>query len=173
MEQAVAALRERLAALDPGRARPELLDAVAVPAYGGESPLRGLASVAIQPPDRILVTPYDVGLLGAIERSIRRAHPDLGVTAGDGTVQVTLPRPSAERRSQLVRSARALAEEARIAVRLARQDALNDGRRREREGSLTAAQRGGRAKDVQRLTDEHVLQINDALDAAVKRLAHE
>jgi ribosome recycling factor len=171
MEQAVSTARTKLAALDPERARPELLEGVRVPAYGGELELRGLASVGVQPPQRLVVTPFDSGLLGAVERAIRLAHPDLSPTVDGPCLRVTLPLPSAERRAQLARSARAVAEEARVAIRVARQDALNDLRRRERDGTISAAQRGGRGKDVQRLTDEYVAEVEAALATALTRLA--
>ena len=171
IEQAVATARTRLSALDPGRVRPELLDGVRVQAYGGDVELRTVATVGVQPPRQLVVSPFDPGTLGAIERGIRLAHPDLSPSP-DGTVlRVSVPAASEQRRTELARTARTLAEDARISVRLARQDALNDLKRKEKSGEITAAKRGGRTKDIQRLTDEAVASIEETLKATLEVLA--
>ena len=154
MDDVLAAARTDLAALVPGRADPRSLENVPVEAYGARQPLHTLAGIGVGGPRELVVTPYDATTAGAIERAIRLADPSLNPQGGSSNIRVPLPEPSEERRTDLARRAKARAEQARVAMRLVRQDALNDLKRAERAGTITAAKRGGRTKDIQRATDE-------------------
>jgi ribosome recycling factor len=170
MADAVEHLKRDLAALDPGRASPALLDRVRVSAYGSELPLVQVAHVTAQPPRALLVTAHDPSLAPAIERAMAQANLGAMPSSDGARVRLELPPPTAERRTELARTAKDLAERARVAVRLARRDAVNELRRDAASGKITTARMNGRSKDAQAAADEHVGLVNDALTATLRAL---
>jgi len=167
MDAAVDDARRRLAALRVGRASPDLVADIRVSAWGSELPLTQVAQIGAQPPRGLIVTPHDPSLVAAIERAI--GDSDLGARPRvDGNrIRIELPAPTDERRTQLARQAGDLAEQARVAIRLARRDAVNELRRSRAADEISEGKLNGRSKDLQALTDEHVAEI-DALLAATQ-----
>ena len=163
MKAAVESTRRTLAGLQVGRAHPDLLDRIRVQAYDALHPLSSLAQVGVQQPRGLVITPHDPHVLGAIERALQAS--DLGVQpSNDGTrIRIELPPPSSERRHELARTARATAEQGRVAVRSARHAALHELRRQRASDRISEAQLRGRSKRLQPLTDDHVAQINALL----------
>jgi ribosome recycling factor len=170
MEGAVEDARRRLAALRVGRASPELVAGVRVSAWGSELPLAQVAQVGTQPPRGLVVTPHDPSLVPAIERALGDA--DLGARPrADGVrVRVELPAPTDEQRTRLARQARELAEQARVAVRLARRDAVNELRRRRAADEVSEAKLNGRSRDLQAMCDEHVAGVDQLLERTLAAL---
>ena len=167
MDAAVDDARRRLAALRVGRASPDLVADIRVSAWGSELPLTQVAQIGAQPPRGLIVTPHDPSLVAVIERAI--GDSDLGARPRvDGNrIRIELPAPTDERRTQLARQAGDLAEQARVAIRLARRDAVNELRRSRAADEISEGKLNGRSKDLQALTDEHVAEI-DALLAATQ-----
>jgi ribosome recycling factor len=151
MADAVQDATRRLAALRAGRASVDLVADLRVPAWGSQLPLSQVAQVGTQPPRGLVVTPHDPSLLPAIERVL--ADSDLGARPqADGVrVRLQLPAPTDERRVQLVRQAREQAEQARVAIRLARRDAINELRRERAADQVSEAKLNGRSRDMQAL----------------------
>src|ERR671939_471534 len=134
MDRAVEVLAEDLQSVRTGRASPALLDRVQVDYYGSPTPVNQLATVSTPDPRLIVVQPWDKSLLGAIQRS------DLGINpTNDGQVlRLALPQLTEERRRGLVKQVHQRAEEARVAVRNCRRDALDHLRRVEKDGGISA-----------------------------------
>ncbi len=171
MAESVEQARRRLASLRAGRATPELLSTVRVDGYGTKLPIDQVAQVGVQPPRGLVVTPHDPSLLGAIERAIGAS--DLGARPNvDGVrIRLEVPAPTDEQRQQLVRKAKEEAEEARVAIRLARRDGVNALRRQRAADEISEAKLNGRSKDLQALTDEHVAQIDELLARALEAIS--
>lgn len=163
MEAAVEDARRRMAALRVGHASVDLVADVRVRAWGSELPLAQVAQLGAQPPRGLVVTPHDPSLVPAIERAL--ADSDLGARPRvDGIrIRLELPAPTAERRVQLARQARELAEQARVAVRLARRDAVNELRRARAADEVSEARLNGRSRDLQATCDDHVARIDELL----------
>lgn len=172
MEQAVRVLVERLASLDPGRAHPGLVATLMVEAYGSRMPLEQLAQVVARPPRGLLITPFDAGTAAHVERAIAEANLGAMPARDGGAIRLELPQASTERREQLARQARDAAEQARVQVRLARRDQVNDLKKRAARGEITEARRNGRTRDAQAATDEHVARIDASLAQALERILH-
>lgn len=164
MDAAVRDAQRRLAALRGGRASVDLVADIRIAAWGSELPLSQVAQLGTQPPRGLVVTPHDPSLLGAVERAL--ADSDLGARPRtDGMrVRLELPAPTDERREQLARQAREQAEQARVAIRLARRDAINELRRRRAADEIGEGKLNGRSKDLQALCDEHVAEVDQMLD---------
>lgn len=165
MERALDAMRREFSSVRTGKATPALLDTVRVDAYGSKMPLNQVASVNIPEPRLFVIQPWDKGLMGAIEKAIQSA--DLGLNpSNDGTViRVPVPQMTEERRKEMVRLLHKLAEEGRIAVRHARQEANKEIKHLEGEHELGEDEAHRQTDQVQSLTDEYIEKIEQLLKA--------
>jgi ribosome recycling factor len=162
MSKAVENTRREFGAIRSNKASPSLLDLVRVEAYGNPMPLNQVAMVAAPEPRLITVQPFDKSLTQAIEKAIRDADLGLNPATQGNLIRVPLPALSQERRKELVKVVHKLAEEGRIAVRHARTDAISRIKKLEHvsEDDKTRGE-----KDVQKLTDEHIKQIDGLIHA--------
>jgi ribosome recycling factor len=164
MGKSVEATRAKFGSVRTGRASPSLLDRIMVDYYGTQTPLRQLATVHAAEARLLTVQPYDKNSIKAIERAIMES--DIGITpSNDGQViRLTVPELTEERRKDLVKVVRHLAEEGKVALRNIRRDTMHDLREL-RDGGDAGADDERRAEDaLQKLTDERVHE----LDALVK-----
>jgi len=161
MNKAIRSLRIDLQKIRTGRANPSLLDGLQVDYYGTPTPLNQLSNLTAPEPTLIVISPYDKGALGAIERAIQTSN--LGLTpSNDGKlVRIPIPPLTEERRKDLVKQVKKLAEEHKIGVREARRVALARLKELEADG-LPSDERHRTDKQVQDLTDSHVKEIDDA-----------
>jgi ribosome recycling factor len=160
MDKAVEAVKREFSTVRTGKATTALLDLVRVEAYGSEMPLTQVASVAAPEPKLLTVQPWDKTLLKAVEKAILAS--DLGLTpANDGNViRIPLPPLTEERRRELAKVVHKFAEEGRVAVRHARTDAIS---RIKKSEHVSDDEKKHAEKDVQKLHDEHLKQVEDAL----------
>jgi len=161
MEKAVRGLRVELQKVRTGRASTALLDGIQVDYYGQPTPLNQLANMSTPDARLIVISPYDKGSIGAIEKAILAS--DLGLTPGnDGkVVRIPIPPLTEERRKELVKHVHRLAEDHKVGVREARRDALSMLKDLESDGSVPADDRRREEKRIQSLTDEHIQKIED------------
>jgi ribosome recycling factor len=161
MEKALRSMRIDLQKVRTGRANPALLDGVQVDYYGTPTALNQLANLSAPDPRLIMISPYDQGALQGIERAIQAA--DLGLTPNnDGKViRIPIPPLTEERRRELVKQVKKLAEGHKIGVREARRTAVAMLKDLESEGSVPTDERRRAEKTVQDLTDEHVKNIDE------------
>jgi ribosome recycling factor len=159
MHKAVESTKRELTTIRSGKATTSLLDLVRVEAYGSHVPLNQVGLVSAPEARLLTVQPFDKSLAPVIEKAIREADLGLNPSTQSGIIRVPLPPLSEERRKELVKVVHKLAEEGRIAVRHARTDTMSRLKKLEH----TSADDEKRAeKDVQKLHDEHIKQI-DAL----------
>ena len=162
MDKAVEAVKREFATVRTGRATTTLLDLVRVEAYGNEMPLNQVATVAAPEPKLLTVQPWDRGLLKAVEKAILTS--DVGLTpSNDGQIiRIPIPALTEERRRELVKVVHKFAEEGRVAVRHARTEAINKIKKAEH---VSEDEKKHAEKDMQKLHDDHMKQIDDALKA--------
>lgn len=162
MHKAVESTKRELATIRSGKATTSLLDLVRVEAYGTPVPLNQVAMVAAPEARLLTVQPFDKGLAQAIEKAIRDADLGLNPATQGNLIRVPLPALSEERRKDLVKVVHKLAEEGRIAVRHARTDTMSRLKKLEH---TSEDDRKHAEKDVQKLTDDHVRQIDELIKA--------
>lgn len=164
MESAVEALRGEFNTVRTGRASTGLLDRIQVDYYGTKTPLKQLANLATPDPRTISITVYDKGAVNAVVRAIQES--DLALTPNtEGTViRLNIPALTAERRKDLVRLVKNMAEDARIAVRNVRRDVIQDLKDLKKEGEISEDDEKRAEDEVQKLTNSFVEKINDLLD---------
>jgi len=160
MHKAVEATRRELSTIRSGKATTSLLDLVRVEAYGSQVPLTQVGLVSAPEPRLLTVQPFDKSLAAAIERAIRDADLGLNPATQGNLIRVPLPPLSEERRRDLVKVVHKLAEEGRIAVRHARTETI--GKLKKLEHTPEDAERRAE-KDVQKLHDEHIKQIDQLI----------
>jgi len=153
MQAALDHFESELRKVQTGRAQPSMLDGIKVEVYGTQLPLNQAANVTAPEPQLLQITPFDPSNLGAISAAIRNDQ-SLGLNPSDDgrVVRVPIPALTEERRKQLVKQTSEKVEEARIGLRAARQDALQDAKRQ---------------KDAKTLTEDDVKAVEKAIDALV------
>ena len=162
MDKSIETTGSELNSVRNGRASAALLDRITLDYYGTPTPLKNMATIGAPEPRLLTVQPFDKGLSQAIEKAIRDAGLGLNPASQGTVIRVPLPMLSEERRKELVKVVHKLAEEGKIAVRHARTDTLSKVKKLERipEDDKTRAE-----KDVQKLTDEHVKQVDQLIAA--------
>lgn len=160
MSKAIDALRNELATIRAGRANPALLDRVQVEYYGADTPLNQLAGITAPEARMLVIQPYDKSIMSEIERAILKA--DLGLTPNNdgGVIRISIPPLTEERRKDLVKQVKKAGEEAKVAVRNVRRDANDNLKKAEKAGDITEDELRRLTDDVQKLTDEHINNID-------------
>jgi ribosome recycling factor len=163
MDRSVEAAQHELTTLRAGRASVALLDRIQVDYYGTKTPLNQLATLNAPEPRLLTVQPFDPSSLPAIERAIQES--DLGLTpSNDGKIiRLPIPQLTEERRKELVKVARQMAEEGRVAVRNVRRDVMHHLKELVGNGEVGSDEEHRAEERVQKLTDEHTKKIDDLL----------
>ena len=163
MDKALDALKANFARVRTGRANPHVLDSIKVDYYGVSTPITQLAGVKVPEASMLIVEPWDKSSLRAIEKAIMDS--DLGITpSNDGiSIRLPFPKPTEERRRELVKECNKYAEQAKIAVRNARRDANEEVEFLEKEGELTEDDLAREKKGIQKVTDEFTAKIEEML----------
>ncbi len=159
MTKAIENLEHRFTTVRAGRANPSSLDGVVVPYYGVDTPLKQLATISVPEARQLLIKPFDRSCLAAIEKAILGSN--LGYTPNnDGeSVRIIIPVLTEERRKELIKQVKAIAEESKVAIRNIRQDANKEIEKLE----LPEDEEKGKMKDVQDLVNDYNKKIEDLL----------
>lgn len=160
MQKALENSQREFASIRSGKATTSLLDTVRVEAYGSQMPITQVATVSAPEPRLLTVTPYDKGTISAIERAIRDSDLGLNPASQGGIIRVPLPALNEERRRELVKVVHKLAEEGRIAIRHARTEARERIKKLEK---VSEDDKKHAEKDFQKLHDEYIAKLDDAL----------
>jgi ribosome recycling factor len=163
MDKAIASLKRELATIRAGRANPSILDKVQVEYYGALTPLNQLAGITVPEARLLIIQPYDKSSIGDIERAILKS--DLGITPNnDGEIiRIAIPALTEERRIELVKVIKKMAEEAKVAVRNIRRDANDQLKRAEKDGDTTEDDLRRSTEEVQKATDQNIKNIDDII----------
>src|SRR5262245_26530920 len=163
MVKSVEHARSGFSTVSTGRASASLLDRIEVDYYGTQTPLRQLSTINVPDPRMLTVQPFDPGSIRAIEKAIQES--DLGLTpSNDGKlIRLPIPQLTEERRKELVKVVRNMAEEHRVAVREVRRDALRHLQELVRNGEVGDDDERRSEQEVQKLTDAHTKTIDELL----------
>jgi ribosome recycling factor len=164
MDKAVEHARKEFAGVRTGRAAPALVEKLAVEYYGSDVPLQQIAGFQVPEARMLVISPYDKSSLGAIEKALQ--HSDLGLNpSNDGVViRLTFPQLTAERRKELVRVVKHMAEEGRVAIRNLRRAARHDLEAMIKDGEASEDDITRAEKELDKLTHAHEAEIDKALE---------
>jgi ribosome recycling factor len=173
MDKAIAVLKDELAGVRTGRATPALLQRVVVDYYGTPVPIQQLASFSVPEPRTLVISPFDRNAIASMEKAIMTS--DLGITPGnDGTViRLSFPPLTEERRKELIKLVHHRGEEGRVAVRNIRRHSKEELEKLEREGGISEDDLVRSEKELQKLTDKHISDIDEVVahkDAELKEI---
>ena len=170
MQKSVDLLKTDLMKLRTGRANAALLDHVKVDYYGSETPISQAATVTVDDARTISITPWDKGMVGAIEKAIMTS--DLGLTPNTAgqTIRIILPPLTEERRRDLAKVVKTEAESARVAIRGVRRDANQHVKDLAKDKKISADDEKRAEADIQKLTDQFVAKVDEAAAAKEKEL---
>jgi ribosome recycling factor len=173
MDKAIAVLKDELSGVRTGRATPALLQRVVVDYYGTPVPIQQLASFSVPEPRTLVISPFDRNAIAGMEKAIMAS--DLGITPGnDGTViRLSFPPLTEERRKELIKLVHHRGEEGRVAVRNIRRHSKEELEKLEREGGISEDDLVRSEKELQKLTDKHISDIDEVVahkDAELKEI---
>ncbi|MDQ5815758.1 MAG: ribosome recycling factor [Actinomycetota bacterium] len=171
MKKAVSVNLEDLSTIRSGRASPSLLNRIVVDYYGTKVPLNQIANLSVPEPRMLMITPYDPNSLSALEKAIQSS--DLGLTPNsDGSViRLVFPQLTEERRMELIRLAHTRAEEGRVAIRAIRRHAKQELEKMKKDGTMSEDEERGAEGALQKLTDKHVVEVDENLERKEKELS--
>jgi len=163
MDDALEAVRREFSSVRTGKATPALLDTVRVDAYGSKMPINQVATISTPEPSLLVVQPFDRSLIKVVEHAIQAASLGLN-PANDGNVlRIPIPPLNQERRMEYVKLLHKMAEDARVSIRHARQEARDDLKRRMKDHEIP--EDGGRRQmdEAQKLTDQYIAKVDELL----------
>ena len=168
MKKTIDSLKDSFNTIRTGRANAAIFDKVRVDYYGTKSPLNQVATIAIPEARSVIITPFDKSLISEIEKAIQVA--DLGLNpSNDGKViRIQIPALTADRRKELVKQAKTVAENSRTAIRNIRRDGNDELKKQQKDGTLTEDGLKTETDKLQKLTDKYIEEINKIYDSKEK-----
>ncbi len=170
MEKAVEDFRKELAAQRTGRANVHMLDSVHVDAYGSQMPLNQVSNVSAPEPQLITVQPWDVSLIGAIEKAIRGAELGLNPQNDGKMIRVPVPALTEDRRKEMVKHLNKVLEEHRTAIRNIRRDGNEAIKKALKDKKITEDESKRSEQEIQKLTDDEIKKMEEMCKAKEKEV---
>jgi ribosome recycling factor len=170
MEKAVGVLRDDLATIRTGRATPQMFSKIVADYYGAPTPVNQLASLTVPEPRMAIISPYDKGSITAIEKAIRDSELGVNPTSDGNIIRVTFPQLTEERRRDLIKVARAKAEEGRISIRSVRRHAKETLDKLAKDGETGKDDVERAEKELEKTTHRYVESVDEALQSKESEL---
>ncbi|MGD1006084.1 MAG: ribosome recycling factor [Ignavibacteriaceae bacterium] len=170
MDKSLEALRGELAKIRSGKATTALLDGVKVDYYGNPTPINQVANVTVLDAHTLSVTPWDKSVLSAVERAILEANIGFNPVSDGTNLKIPVPPLNEERRKDLVKIIKKFGEESKVAVRNVRRDANEHLKKEEKSKRISEDQLKEGEEKIQKLTDEHVLKVDELLKHKEKEI---
>lgn len=165
MDKAIGSVKGNFATIRAGRATPSLLDRIQVEYYGSTMPINQLANVSTPEPRMLVITPWDKSSLGEIERAIIKSDLGMMPTNDGSVIRLAIPQLTEQRRQELVKQVKKLAEDGRIAVRNIRRDVNDDVKKLEKSGDISEDDSRRAQEKIQTVTDRFIGEIDKLLTA--------
>ena len=170
MDGALASLKSEFGGLRTGRANAGLLDGIHVNAYGSEMPLNQVGSVSVPEARMLLVSVWDKTMVAAVEKALRQSTLGLNPITDGQTLRIPMPPLTEERRRDLTKVAGTYAENAKIAVRNVRRDAMDTLKKMEKDSEISEDEQKAHSNDVQKATDTVIGEIEKSLEHKSKEI---
>ena len=171
MDKTIEVMQANFAAVRAGRANAAVLDQIRVDYYGTPTPINQIASIASPDPRTLTIQPWDASTTKLIEKAIQTS--DLGINPqNDGRlIRLLFPQLTEERRKELIKQIRKYGEESKTAIRNIRRDAMEDFKAQKKKSEITEDDQKNAEKDMQKLTDDYVKQIDQLVEKKEKELS--
>jgi ribosome recycling factor len=170
MQKSVEAVTHDLGGIRTGKATPALLDSVKVEAYGQKSPLNQVASISVPDPKSLVVQPWDKSIIGEVVKAIQIAELGFNPQVEGNIVRIPVPPLSEERRRELAKLCKKVAEDGKVAIRNVRRDANDQLKKAEKDKQISEDQQHRSMEKIQELTDKFIKKIDELVEAKEKEL---
>ena len=170
MKKSISVFEENLSEIRAGRANPAILNKITVDYYGTPTPINQLAGISVPEARMIVIQPWDASILKEIEKEILKS--DIGINPNnDGKIiRLVFPELNEERRKEIVKDIRKMAEESKVAVRSIRRDAIDEAKNMQKNSEISEDELKGAEDQIQKLTDKYVAEIDQILEKKEKEV---
>ncbi len=170
MKKSLKAMHDDFNTLRTGRASPALFDKIRVDYYGQKTPLNQVATVSVPEARLVVIQPWDKALLGEIEKAIQMSELSVNPNNDGKIIRINIPPLTEERRKDLAKLGRNMAENCRVAIRNIRRDANDELKKALKNGEISEDEEKKIGDEIQKLTDRYVAEINKELEAKEKEI---
>ena len=170
MQKSVSVFEENLSEVRAGRANPAILNKISVEYYGVSTPINQVAGISVPEARMIVIQPWDASVLKEIEKAIIASDIGLNPNNDGKVIRLNFPELTEERRKDLVKDIKKMAEEARVSIRSIRRDGMEDVKTKQKNSEITEDDKVRQEDEIQKLTDKYVAQIDKALENKEKEI---
>jgi ribosome recycling factor len=170
MRKGVDVLKKEFTTIRAGRANPNMLDKITVEYYGAPTPVNQLANISVPEPRMLVIQPWDKSSLPMIEKAIMKSDLGLNPSSDGSVIRLIIPQLTSERRTEIVKTVKKKAEEARVAIRNIRRDANDHLKKLEKDHTASEDEIKRAQDDCQKVTDKFIKEIDRILEAKEKEL---
>jgi len=170
MKKSIQSLEDEFNSLRTGRASASLFDRIKVDYYGNPTPLNQVANISIPEARLIVIQPWDKGTIGDIEKAIQKSELSLNPSNDGKVIRINIPPLTEDRRKELVKNAKNIAEQSRVALRNIRRDGNDELKKMSKDGELSEDEEKKAIDEIQKLTDKYVESVNTLLEKKEKEI---
>lgn len=170
MQKTISVFEGNLSEIRAGRANPAILNKVSVEYYGVPTPINQVAGISVPEARTIVIQPWDASILKAIEKAILASDIGLNPNNDGKVIRLNFPELTEERRKELVKDIKKIAEEARVSVRSIRRDGMDDAKNKQKNSEITEDERANLEDRIQKLTDKYVAEVDSILEKKEKEI---
>lgn len=170
MKKTAEVLQSQLAAVRAGRANAAVLDQISVDYYGVPTPIQQVASISVPDPRSLLIQPWDASVLKGIEKAILASELGINPQNDGRAIRLVFPQLTEERRKELAKQVKKYGEDAKVAVRNIRRDAIDKFKKQQKASEITEDDYKNIEKDIQKLTDDYIKEVEDIAAKKEKEL---
>ena len=170
MNKTLDVFSENLSEIRAGRANPNILNKVNVEYYGTETPINQVAGISVPEPRMILIQPWDISILKEIEKAIQKADIGLNPMNDGKVIRLVFPELNEERRKEIVKDIKRMAEEAKVAIRSIRRDGIDEAKAAQKNSEITEDELSAAENKIQKITDDFIEKIDSMLSDKEKEI---
>ena len=163
MEKSIGAYQEKLSEIRAGRANPAILNKIKVEYYGTPTPINQVAGVSVPEARLIVIQPWDVSVLKDIEKAILASDIGLNPNNDGKVIRLAFPELTEERRKELAKEIRKIAEEAKVSIRAIRRDGIDEAKAKQKNSEITEDELKSAETEIQKITDKYIDEIDKIL----------
>ncbi len=170
MKKTVSVYEENLSEIRAGRANPAILNKISVEYYGVQTPINQVAGISVPEARMIVIQPWDISILKEIEKAILASDIGLNPNNDGKVIRLNFPELTEERRKELVKDIKKIAEEAKVAIRSIRRDGMEEVKAKQKNSEITEDEKVSKEEEIQKLTDKYIAEIDKILGNKEKEI---
>ena len=170
MNKTISVLQENFSEVRAGRANPAILNKIRVDYYGTPTPINQVAGISVQEARLIVIQPWDISLLKEIEKEILKAEIGINPNNDGKVIRLAFPELNEERRKELVKEVKKMAEDSKVSIRSIRREAMDEAKKLQKDNQMTEDELKGAEDKIQKLTDNKIAEIDKILAEKEKEI---